>query len=54
MINLGGISLSGGSSADPLFTLTLTDQNTSEDLAIYVSDVLVNNAALDGSTLLIA
>ena len=54
VINLSGISLSGGSSADPLFKLTLTDQNTSEDLAIYVSDVLVNNAALDGSTLLIA
>ncbi|MDC6454791.1 hypothetical protein PQY68_06055 [Planktomarina temperata] len=53
-INLSGISLSGGSSSDPLFTLTLTDQNASEDLAVYVSDVLVNNEALDGSTLLIA
>jgi len=54
VINLSGISLSGGSSADPLFTLTLTDENASEDLAVYVSDVLVNNEALDGSTLLIA
>jgi hypothetical protein len=54
VINLSGISLSGGSSSDPLFTVTLTDQNTSEDLAVYVSDVLVNNASLDGSTLLIA
>ena len=54
VINLSGISLSGGSSADPLFTLTLTDQNASEDLALYVSDVLVNNETLDGSTLLIA
>ena len=54
VINLSGISLSGGSSADPLFTLTLTDQNASEDLAVYVSDVLVNNETLDGSTLLIA
>ena len=54
VINLSGISLSGGSSSDPLFTLTLTDQNASEDLAVYVSDVLVNNEALDGSTLLIA
>ena len=53
VINLSGISLSGGSSADPLFTLTLTDENASEDLAVYVSDVLVNNEALDGSTLLI-
>ena len=54
VINLSGISLSGGSSSDPLFTLTLTDQNASEDLALYVSDVLVNNETLDGSTLLIA
>ena len=54
VINLSGISLSGGSSADPLFTLTLTDENASEDLAVYVSDVLVNNETLDGSTLLIA
>jgi hypothetical protein len=54
VINLSGISLSGGSSSDPLFTVTLTDQNTIEDLAVYVSDVLVNNASLDGSTLLIA
>ncbi|MDA8543518.1 hypothetical protein N9K64_07040 [Rhodobacteraceae bacterium] len=54
VINLSGISLSGGPSADPLFTLTLTDQNASEDLALYVSDVLVNNETLDGSTLLIA
>ena len=54
VINLSGISLSGGSSYDPLFTVTLTDQNTIEDLAVYVSDVLVNNASLDGSTLLIA
>jgi hypothetical protein len=54
VINLSGISLSGGSSSAPLFTVTLTDQNTSEDLAVYVSDVLVNNDALDGSTLLIA
>ncbi|MDB4091862.1 dockerin type I domain-containing protein, partial [bacterium] len=53
VINLSGISLSGGSSADPLFTLTLTDENASEDLAVYVSDVLVNNETLDGSTLLI-
>ena len=54
VINLSGISLSGGSSSDPLFTVTLTDQNTIEDLAVYVSEVLVNNASLDGSTLLIA
>jgi len=54
VINLSGISLSGGSSYDPLFTVTLTDQNTIEDLAVYVSEVLVNNASLDGSTLLIA
>ena len=54
VINLSGISLSGGSSSDPLFTVTLTDQNASEDLAVYVSDVLVNDAALEGSTLLIA
>jgi hypothetical protein len=54
VINLSGISLTGGSSADPLFTLTLADQNASEDLAVYVSDVLVNNETLDGSTLLIA
>ena len=54
VINLSGISLTGGSSADPLFTLALTDQNLSDDLAVYVTDVLVNNAALDGSTLLIA
>ena len=54
VINLSGISISGGSTSTPLFTLTLTDQNTSEDLAVYVSDVLVNNDALDGSTLLIA
>ena len=52
VINLSGISLSGGSSADPLFTLTLTDQNTSEDLALYVSDVLINNEPLAGSTLI--
>ena len=52
VINLSGISLSGGSSADPLFTLTLTDQNTSEDLALYVSDVLINNETLAGSTLI--
>jgi hypothetical protein len=54
VINLSGISLSGGSSAEPLFTVTLTDQNTNENLAVYVSAVLVNNEALDGSTLLIA
>jgi hypothetical protein len=53
-IALSGISLYGGATSDPLFTISLTDQNMAEDLAIYVSDVLVNNTALDGSTLLIA
>jgi hypothetical protein len=53
-IALSGISLYGGATSDPLFTISLTDQNMTEDLAIYVSDVLVNNTALDGSTLLIA
>jgi Ca2+-binding RTX toxin-like protein len=53
VINLSGISLSGGSSADPLFTLTLADQNASEDLAVYVSDVAINGTPLEGSTLLI-
>jgi len=54
VINISGISITGVSSADPLFTLTLTDQNSSDDLAVYVTDVLVNNAALQGSTLLIS
>ena len=54
VVNVSGISLSGGSSANPLFTITLTDQNVSEDLEIYVSDVAVNGEVLDGSTLLIA
>jgi hypothetical protein len=55
VINLSGISLSGGSSADPLFTLTLTltNQNASEDLAVYVSDIVINGTSLDGSTLII-
>jgi hypothetical protein len=54
VINISGISIAGVSSADPLFTVALTDQNSSDDLAVYVTDVLVNNAELDGSTLLIA
>ena len=54
VVNVSGISLSGGSSANPLFTITLTDQNVSKDLEIYVSDVAVNGEVLDGSTLLIA
>ena len=54
VINISGISITGVSSADPLFTVALTDQNSSDDLAVYVTDVLVNNAELDGSTLLIA
>ena len=53
-VSLGGISLSGVSSSDPLFTVTLTDQDLSEDLAISVSSVFVNGDALDGSTLLIS
>jgi hypothetical protein len=53
VINLSGISLSGGSSADPLFSLTLADRNASEDLAVYVSDVAINGTPLEGSTLLI-
>ena len=54
VVNVSGISLLGGSSANPLFTITLTDQNVSEDLEIYVSDVDVNGEVLEGSTLLIA
>ena len=53
VINLSGISLGGGSSSDPLFTLILTDEDLANDLAVYVTDVLVNNDTLDGSTLLI-
>jgi Ca2+-binding RTX toxin-like protein len=53
VINLSGISLTGGSSADPLFTISLTDLNTSQDLAVLVSGVLVNGTSLEGSTLLI-
>ena len=52
-ITLSGISLSGVSSSDPLFTLNFTDLDVSEDFAIYVSDVLVNGTSLEGSTLLI-
>jgi hypothetical protein len=53
VINLSGVSLTGGSSVDPLFTISLTDLDTSQDLAVYVSDVLVNGASVEGSTLLI-
>lgn len=54
VVNLSGISLAGGSNTDPLFTLSLTDLNAVDELVVYVSDVLVNNQALEGSTLLIA
>ena len=40
VINLSGVSLTGGSSEDPLFTISLTDLDTSQALAVYVSDVL--------------
>jgi hypothetical protein len=53
VINLSGVSLTGGSSVDPLFTISLTDLDTSQALAVYVSDVLVNGASVEGSTLLI-
>ena len=53
VINLSGVSLTGGSSEDPLFTISLTDLDTSQALAVYVSDVLVNGASVEGSTLLI-
>jgi len=52
-ITLSGISLSGVSSSDPLFTLNFTDLDASEDFVVYVSDVLVNGSSLEGSTLLI-
>lgn len=54
VVNLSGISLAGGSNTEPLFTLSLTDLNAVDELVVYVSDVLVNNQALEGSTLLIA
>ena len=53
-ITLSGISLNGGSSSDPLFSIGFTDLDAQADLTVYVSDVLVNNDALTGSTLLIA
>ncbi|MDA9011633.1 hypothetical protein N9J38_00805, partial [bacterium] len=52
-ITLSGISLAGVSTSDPLFTLNFTDLDTAEDLVINITDVLVNNAALESSTLLI-
>ena len=52
-ITLSGISLSGVSSSDPLFTLNFTDLETSEDLTVSISDVVVNGTSLNGSTLLI-
>ena len=52
-ITLSGISLTGASSSDPLFTLNFTDLDAAEDLTISISDVVVNGTSLDGSTLLI-
>ena len=52
-ITLSGISLSGVSSSDLLFTLNFTDLDASEDFAVFMSDVLVNGTSLQGSTLLI-
>jgi hypothetical protein len=52
-ITLSGISLSGVSASDPLFTLNFTDLETSEDLTVSISDVVVNGTSLNGSTLLI-
>ena len=52
-ITLSGISLAGVSTSDPLFTLNFTDLEASEDFVIEVTDVLVNDGALEGSTLLI-
>jgi hypothetical protein len=54
VVKIGGGSISGGSSNDPIFTMNLTDKNVIEDLVIYVSGVSVNNVTLDGSTILIA
>ena len=52
-IALSGISLSGVSSSDPLFTLNFADLDTSLDLTVSISDVVVNGTSLEGSTLLI-
>ena len=52
-ITLSGISLAGVSTSDPLFTINFTDLDTAEDLVINITDVLVNNATLESSTLLI-
>ena len=52
-ITLSGISLSGVSSSDPLFTLNFADLDTSEDLTVSISNVVVNGTSLEGSTLLI-
>jgi len=54
VVTIGGGSISGGSSSNPIFTMNLTDQNMSEDLVVYVSGVSINDVTLDGSTLLIA
>jgi len=52
-ITLSGISLSGVSSSDPLFTLNFADLDTSQDLTVSISDVVVDGTSLEGSTLLI-
>ena len=52
-ITLSGISLTGVSSSDPLFTLNFADLDIAEELTVSISDVVVNGTSLDGSTLLI-
>ena len=52
-IALSGISLTGASSSDPLFTLNIIELETSEYLTVSISDVIVNGTSIDGSTHLI-
>jgi len=52
-IALSGISLTGVSSSDPLFTFNFIELKISEDLTVSISDVIVNGTSIDGSTHLI-
>jgi hypothetical protein len=52
-ITFGAIALSAISTDKPLFTVSMTDLDSTADFAVTVSDLNIDGSALDGSTLVV-
>lgn len=52
-ITFGAIAISGISTDNPLFTMTMSDLDSSADFLLTVSDLNVDGSILDGSTLIV-